>query len=211
MTPLTDHLVPLAVAVAIGLVLGLERELAHKPAGLRTQLLVTVGTTLFVLAARQLGGDGAERIAANVVTGLGFLGAGVILQHRGNVRGLTTAALVWVNGALGVAAASRSYGLAAAGVAVTLVAMRVLGEVERRMGQKCRVMQYQITARHSPALLEIVDHALAHCHYQDGPFGLDRRGDRVALRFGFCNPPARHQELVERLRSMPEVIELRLS
>ncbi len=63
----------------------------------------------------------------------------------------------------------------------------------------------------TPALLELVDQALAHCHYQDGPFGLDRRGDRVALRFGFCNPPARHRELVDRLRSMPEVIELRLS
>jgi hypothetical protein len=83
--------------------------------------------------------------------------------------------------------------------------------VERRMGQKCRVMQYQVTAHHSPALLELIDLALAHCHYQDGPFGLDRRGDRVALRFGFCNPPARHRELVDRLRSMPEVIELRLS
>jgi hypothetical protein len=48
--------------------------------------------------------------------------------------------------------------------------------VERRMGQKCRVMQYQVTAHHSPALLELIDLALAHCHYQDGPFGLDRQG-----------------------------------
>jgi putative Mg2+ transporter-C (MgtC) family protein len=60
MRPLTDHLAPLAVAVAVGLVLGLERELAHKPVGLRTQLLVTVGTTLFVLAGRRLGGDGSR-------------------------------------------------------------------------------------------------------------------------------------------------------
>jgi putative Mg2+ transporter-C (MgtC) family protein len=161
MTPLTDHLIPLAVAVAIGLVLGLERELAHKPAGLRTQLLVTVGTTLFVLAGRRLGGEGAERIGANVVTGLGFLGAGVILQHRGNVRGLTTAALLWVNGALGVVAASRSYGLAAAGVAVTLVAMRVLGEISRREARHARRLRVR-RARPPRSLRGQPRSALAH-------------------------------------------------
>ena len=94
MTTTPEYLPALAVAAAIGLALGLERETAHKPAGLRTQLLVTFGTALFVLAGRTLGEDGGSRVAANVLTGLGFLGGGVILHQRGAVRGLTTAALI---------------------------------------------------------------------------------------------------------------------
>ena len=122
-----EHIViPLAAAFAIGILLGLEREMAHKPAGLRTQVLINVGTTVFVLAATSVGGSSAERVAANVLTGLGFLGAGVILQHGGSVRGLTTAALIWVNGSLGVAVGLGNYLLAGSGAVVALVALRSL-------------------------------------------------------------------------------------
>jgi len=80
---------PLSAAYCCGLILGLERELAHKPAGLRTQVLISLGTTMFVLTGQQMGGESA-RITANVITGFGFLGAGVVLQHQGTVRGMTT-------------------------------------------------------------------------------------------------------------------------
>ncbi len=74
-SPILAHqLIPLAAAVAIGLVLGFEREMSHKPAGLRTQLLITVGTAIFVLSGKSFSQAEAPRIAANVVTGLGFLG-----------------------------------------------------------------------------------------------------------------------------------------
>ncbi len=96
---LTDFALPLGIALGIGAALGLERELAHKPAGLRTQALITFGTTLFIIAVQSMRPEEVGRVAANVLTGLGFLGGGVILRERGNVRGLTTAALIWVNGA----------------------------------------------------------------------------------------------------------------
>ncbi len=207
---LAHQLLPLASAVAIGLLLGLEREMSHKPAGLRTQLLITVGTVLFVLAGKSLPGVEAARIAANVVTGLGFLGAGVIFVHRGTVRGMTTAAIIWVNGGLGLALAFENYRLAAAGVLIALMALRLLGAIERKMGQKCRIFQYDVTAREDEELIRAVHQELGRCHFPEGPLSLDRQNGTIRMRFGFCNPPSRHQEFVEALRRMPALIDLKM-
>lgn len=201
-------LVPLAVATAIGFVLGLERELAHKPAGLRTQVLVTVGAAVFVLAGKFLGTDEIGRLAANVVTGLGFLGAGVIVRDRGAVRGLTTAALIWVNGALGVATALEHYFLAGSGAVVVLLALRTLGAVERRMATKCRVYQYQVTARENEELVRAIHAALSRGHFQEGPLSFHRQDGRILMRFAFCDPPAQHHQFAETLRAMPDVLDI---
>ncbi len=207
---LAHQLVPLAVAVAIGLLLGFEREMSHKPAGLRTQLLITVGTALFVLSGKSLGEVEGPRIAANVITGLGFLGGGVILQHRGTVLGLTTAALIWVNGGLGMAAALENYRVAASGTLITLLALRLLGGVERRMGKKCRIFQYEVAARESEAVVRAVHEALRDSHFQEGPLSFDRQNGRLRMRFAFCNPQPRHQEFVDQLRKLPDVLEIKV-
>ncbi|MBK9018021.1 MAG: MgtC/SapB family protein [Saprospiraceae bacterium] len=106
---LNDFILRLATAFLIGFLVGLERQLAHKSAGLRTNLLVAVGSAIFVLLSLEMtaGGNGdATRIVGQVATGIGFLGAGVIL-HRGlNVQGLTTAATIWCSSALGCMAAA---------------------------------------------------------------------------------------------------------
>lgn len=106
---LNDFILRLATAFLIGFLVGLERQLAHKSAGLRTNLLVAVGSAIFVLLSQQLTADGAgdpSRVVGQVATGIGFLGAGVIL-HRGlNVQGLTTAATIWCSSALGCLAAA---------------------------------------------------------------------------------------------------------
>src|SRR3990172_2710074 len=108
--PMSDHItfcLQLLLAAALGGVVGLERELAGKPAGLRTNLLVAVGAALFThvsLALPAAAGQGdPARIAAQVVAGVGFLGAGTILYARGLVHGLTSAATLWVVAGLGVA------------------------------------------------------------------------------------------------------------
>jgi putative Mg2+ transporter-C (MgtC) family protein len=105
----SDFIIRLGVAFLVGFAVGLERELSQKEAGLRTNLLVVMGACIFVLVALELTADGKgdpSRAVAEVAAGIGFLGAGVIL-HRGlNVHGLTTAATVWCNAALGCVAAS---------------------------------------------------------------------------------------------------------
>src|SRR5581483_2932516 len=97
----------LLLAAALGAAIGLERELRRKPAGLRTNILIALGSALFTTVSLELAGVNggtSDRITAQIVTGIGFLGAGAIMRHRESVHGLTTAATIWVNAAVGVAA-----------------------------------------------------------------------------------------------------------
>src|SRR5437763_11331172 len=103
----------LVLAAALGGAIGLEREYRHKPAGLRTNMLIALGSALFAVLSIQLGAAAGspDRVAAQVVTGIGFLGAGAILRSGQNVHGLTTAATIWVNSAIGMAAGVGAYGV----------------------------------------------------------------------------------------------------
>jgi putative Mg2+ transporter-C (MgtC) family protein len=125
----------LVLAAMIGGLLGAERELRRKSAGFRTNILIALGSAVFTIASLTLAGNPSEqtRIASQIVTGIGFLGAGAILRHRDGVHGLTTAATVWVNAALGMAAGGGQYRLAVLAAAITLIVLLVLGPIERRI------------------------------------------------------------------------------
>ena len=124
----------LCLSALLGGALGLEREWKQKSAGLRTNVLIAMGATLFTVMSIDLsassGGD-ATRIAAQIVTGIGFLGAGAIMRTGGSIRGLTTAAMIWVNAAVGVAVGGGEYRVALIATAVTLVVLLTLNPVER--------------------------------------------------------------------------------
>jgi putative Mg2+ transporter-C (MgtC) family protein len=122
----------LLLAAAIGALIGAERELRRKSAGFRTNILIALGAAVFTVGGitmTQPGGDQA-RVAAQIVTGIGFLGAGTILRNRDGVHGLTTAAIVWVNAALGMAAGSGQFHLAITGGAIALAVLLILGPLE---------------------------------------------------------------------------------
>ena len=123
----------LLLAAGLGAAIGLEREYRRKPAGLRTNILIAVGSALFTIVSLQLvanGGTG-DRIAAQVVTGIGFLGGGAILRRGEAVQGMTTAATIWVNAAVGMAAGAGESRLAVAATTVTLIVLAVLPPIER--------------------------------------------------------------------------------
>jgi putative Mg2+ transporter-C (MgtC) family protein len=134
-----DVLLRLAVAAALGASIGLERELRERAAGLRTHLLVAVGSCMFTLVSAYAWGSftfghgtsfDPSRIAAQIVTGIGFLGAGAIIRQGISVRGLTTAATLWVVAGIGMAAGAGYYRGAVLGTAVVLVALwplRIIG------------------------------------------------------------------------------------
>jgi putative Mg2+ transporter-C (MgtC) family protein len=131
-TPPSEAFLRLALAAVLGGAIGLEREHRRKPAGLRTNMLIALGSALFSILSVELGaGAGSpDRIAAQVVTGIGFLGAGAILRSGENVHGLTTAATIWVNAAIGMAAGLGSYTVAAISAAITVVVLALLPFVE---------------------------------------------------------------------------------
>lgn len=123
----------LLLSAALGAALGFEREWRQKYAGLRTNILIALGSTLFTVMSIDLaaaaGGD-PTRVAAQIVTGIGFLGAGAIMRTGAGVRGLTTAAMIWVNAAIGVAVGGGEYHLAVIATGVTLVVLILLNPVE---------------------------------------------------------------------------------
>ena len=131
-------LIRLAVSIVVGGLIGLERELEHKPAGLRTIILVCLGSTIFMLIGLELGLVSSEmgRIVAGVVTGIGFLGAGAIIRARGEVYGLTTAATIWLSSGLGLAIGIGYYILAIIASVFVLVVLRILGILERALSKK---------------------------------------------------------------------------
>ena len=122
----------LLLAAGLGAAIGLEREYRRKPAGLRTNILIAIGSALFtILSLSMSAGTGDHsRVAGQIVTGIGFLGGGAILRNRDTVHGMTTAATIWVNAAIGVAAGTGQYLLATVTTALTLVVLVVLPPVE---------------------------------------------------------------------------------
>ncbi len=119
---LTTDLIKLGIAVLVGGVIGLEREYQYKAAGFRTIILITVGSTLYTIFSVTLAGENElTRIASNIVTGIGFLGAGTILREGGRIGGLTTAATIWLAAALGMGVGAGEIDFVLAATAVTLV------------------------------------------------------------------------------------------
>jgi putative Mg2+ transporter-C (MgtC) family protein len=128
-----DLALRLTVGLVLGAVIGFERELQRQPAGFRTHSLVSLGAALFtVVSAFGFGGDMVDptRIAAQIVSGIGFIGAGTILQYRGHIRGLTTAASLWSVAAIGTAAGAGLYVVAVVGTVLILVILSILDRIE---------------------------------------------------------------------------------
>jgi putative Mg2+ transporter-C (MgtC) family protein len=131
--PLTQDLLSILVALILGAVIGLERELSDKAAGLRTNILICVGSCLFAIISQLLAkaaGTDVTRISAQVVSGIGFLGAGAIMREGEHVTGLTTAATIWVVAAIGVAVGYGYWSIGAATAVVTLIVQAVFPHLD---------------------------------------------------------------------------------
>ena len=127
----------LIAATLLGAVVGIERERAHKPAGLRTHILVSLGTTVFVLSGAGVGmaSDAISRIIQGIATGIGFLGAGTILKlsEERDIQGLTTAAGIWMTAAIGVAVGLGGLALALLSAVLTVTMLVLLRSLEDRI------------------------------------------------------------------------------
>jgi putative Mg2+ transporter-C (MgtC) family protein len=196
----------IAIAAGAGLLLGLERELGGHPAGVRTHLLVAVGASLFTLA----GGYGFDhahiasmdptRIGAQVASGIGFLGAGTIIQSGSSIRGLTTAATLWISGALGVAAAAGAYLPLATSLGVVLLALIGLSAAHpllRRLSTS--IVELSLLYEQGNGTLGPVVRGLAE---------LDGRIDDITVDDDTTQPGLRHVSLRARIRDRSAIHEL---
>lgn len=128
----------IALAAGLGLAIGLERERSHKPAGLRTYSLIAMGSALFTAISQEVVGPYIDitRIAGQIVTGIGFLGAGLIFTRGDKIVGLTSAAGIWVTAAIGMSVGFRMYTVAIAATMLVLLIMTALWVLEKRIMKK---------------------------------------------------------------------------
>ncbi len=141
--PIMEMAIRLLAAAGLALLLGLERELRGKPAGLRSHMLVSLGAAAFIIMGMHIllataEGDPSARIdptriVEGIIGGIGFLGAGCIIQSRGNVQGITTGASIWISGAVGVACGIGTLALAGMVTLLALIIVTVLGRFEREV------------------------------------------------------------------------------
>lgn len=161
-TALSSALARLVVAAILGGAIGLERQLRHKPAGLRTNIFICFGAAMFTVLSRQLAATEADftRIAAQIIPGIGFIGAGSILHSRGSVTGLTTAATLFVVASVGMAAGGGLYLTATFATMMILLALAVLGRMERVFSLKTILTTYEVTGRNVDSMLREVNRIL---------------------------------------------------
>ena len=182
----------LVLAAVLGGIVGFEREASGKPAGFRTNLLICLGAALITEVSIEVARDASlpggwrsdpGRIAAQIVSGIGFLGAGTIMQTRGSVIGLTTAATMWVVAGIGIAVGAGAYAIALAGAVITLLALRTLSQLDDRLlSHRWTDRMLHVELKQGAAVSEI-EKVLAATGMQTQLLELERREDRSLLRF----------------------------
>lgn len=208
-TDTTGHyLLRLLMAVAIGGLVGLEREYKGKPAGMRTNILMCLGACLIMIlsieTARRAGPPADPgRIAAQVVTGVGFLGAGTIIRSRVSVAGLTTAATIWFVAALGLVVGAGQFLWAAVAAALMIVTLTLLAGVEHRMAvvRQLHVLRLRVKGKDLEKLREV----LRKNRITADDLEVKRMADEVQLDIEYVALERKHAALVESLEELDDV------
>ena len=202
--------IKLILAALLGGIIGLEREIREKPAGLRTNILICVGSTLFMSistkVAEILGGD-PTRIAAQIISGIGFLGAGAVLHSHGFVLGLTTAATIWVVAGVGMALGSGMYLVALFTTAMSLVTLYFLSFVEDRI-QGRRSYSYALVVSDLNQALASINRVLQQSSVTAASFNFKKEADHYRVWFTLLIPRETNIKIIQRLSEVPEIIQV---
>jgi len=135
------------ISLIVGSLIGFEREYSSKAAGLRTMIMICLGSTVLTLVSLVLEENSKDRVASSIVTGVGFLGAGVIFKDGLTVKGLTTASTIWISAALGMAVGAGQYFVAFAGSIAVLIVLAVLDRIQLLIERSHQVRSYSISMK----------------------------------------------------------------
>lgn len=143
-----NELLLIFISVVLGILIGAEREYRNKSAGLRTFILICFGSCLFTILSIKIGVDDPDRIAANIITGIGFLGAGVIFKGDNKIDGITTATTIWATASIGMAVGSGYVYLAFLGTVLILLILSILTRFEKLIDREHKIREYKIAVTH---------------------------------------------------------------
>lgn len=187
MLPLTTVVSRLLWAAVLGAAIGMERSIRKRPAGMRTSVCVCLGAALFTIIsaeyAKLTGDTGTTRIASNIVQGIGFLGAGVILRERGSVVGLTTAATIFAEAAIGMGAGAGFFRTSGVAAALILVALSGLIYVEDALKLKCRYMLFRLTSGSAMDMVPEVHRIFKDLNIKLDNFQVSATGEKHTIQF----------------------------
>ncbi|MDQ1097197.1 MULTISPECIES: MgtC/SapB family protein [Chryseobacterium] len=158
-----NELLLIFISVLLGLLIGAEREYRNKSAGLRTFILVCFGACLFTILSVVIGVDDPDRIAANIITGIGFLGAGVIFKGDNKIDGITTATTIWATASIGMAVGAGHIYIALLGTLLVLLVLSMLTYMEKLIDKNHKITEYRITVSH-PEDLRYCEQVFEHHH-----------------------------------------------
>jgi putative Mg2+ transporter-C (MgtC) family protein len=198
----------LLAACLLGGLIGLEREAKHQPAGVRTNLLICLGCAFFTLLSAVLAGDSNPdkgRVASNIVQGIGFLGAGLIIHNRSRVSGLTSAASVFVVASIGMACGAGLYAPAGVAAAIVIVALEVVGFLERRASIKIYSLVYEARGGDQNAMLQSILAAMDRAGERFTGYEGDVIGNLQRVTFTITATKREHQRIRGALLAEPTI------
>lgn len=208
MTILPEDVLKLLLAVLLGGLIGAEREYRDRAAGFRTIILICTGATLFTLFSLKIGGaQDPVRIAASIVSGVGFLGAGAILRGPGRIAGLTTASTIWLAAALGVGIGGGHYLLSSVAAVLALVVLAVFPRIEDWIDNLRHIRTYKVSCPVESTLYAQLEDIIRGCGLHARRGASVKAGGRLTSSWDVWGPPGGHERLMEKLLSHADVRE----
>jgi putative Mg2+ transporter-C (MgtC) family protein len=212
MLPLRDILLRLTVAAVLGAIIGIERDLRRRPAGMRTSLFVCLATALFTILSDEIahlfGDTGSTRIASNIVQGIGFLGAGAILKEAGGRVGMTTAATIFVEAAIGMAAGAGLFAVATYATALVLFGLVCLGWLAQRFNLKCRPIVFRVTTSQADSVAREVQRLMAELKAPMQHFRVSTAGGNSIVEFESVVTHTQQEKIVDQLNRQGVIMEV---
>lgn len=202
-----ELLFQLLLATLLGGAIGMERELSGKPAGLRTNILICVGAALFTVLSVKLSGDRGDpgRVAAQILTGVGFIGAGTILHARGSVTGLTSAATIWVVSAIGMAVGAGAYVEAVGTALLVMLVLAGLGFVENFIARRATHSRLKVHTSPTVGALEEVETLVRRTGLDVIRVESRRENVDLVIEFELSGPKRLHDEARNAVLHLPGV------
>jgi putative Mg2+ transporter-C (MgtC) family protein len=204
---IAETMVRLLLAAVLGGAIGLERELRHRPTGLRTNLFICFGSAMYTIMSFKLAGEFSgdhTRIAAQIIPGIGFIGAGSIIHARAGVTGLTSAATLFVVASIGMACGGGLYAPAVFATVMILLSLVLLGRMEERFGLKTFVTGYEVTGQDSDRVIGAINSVLEDEHKVMQTVSVGRLAEKSKVQFTVEGTRREHESLQARLRILPE-------
>lgn len=210
-TIFADDILKLFLALVIGGLIGAERELRDKAAGFRTMILICAGATLFTIFSTTLSTIGdPTRIAAGIVSGIGFLGAGVIMRERGQIKGVTTASTIWLVAALGMGIGAGYYLFSIIATIVVLLILLVFPYVEAWMGIVVETRTYQVIIPNDRVKYINLETLWRKIGLRIMSSRHAKRGKKMICTWSVSGSPKSHRRMIEILFANPDVKEFHL-